>query len=232
MKISVETIGKVLLWLIIVGIILGSIWLIAEDGAIYETDSLSEYRKITGNHDNDRPAAFIAQFFPEVIQDSFSDVTYHYTAKKGDEYAYECYLEFVIEDEEAFNAFLMPYSERYKAVEFGPDSSFMEYSISNVLDMDWTMFSNEKGYPIQCAKIGKILYSPEEHRIIFVALGVQAGGGAGTVDLHYFFDRFHIDVLEYQMDAFFSEWDQEDNITYRERYELGMSTLYPYPEEN
>lgn len=232
MKVSVEAVGKALLCLIAVGVFLGFVWLIAADGTIYETDSISDYRIITGNNDNERPADFVAQFFPDMIQTSFSDVTYHYTAKKGDEYAFECYLEFVIEDDDAFHSFMMPYSERYKAVEFSPDNSFMEYSISNVLDMDWTMFSNEKGYPIQYAKIGKILYSPDEHRIIFVALGVNAGGGAGTADLHYFFDRFHIDVLAYQMDAFFSEQDQEDNITYRERYELGMPTFYPYPHIN
>lgn len=230
MKIRAETVGTVLLWLIIIGIILTIVWVIAEDGTIYETDDISDYCKITGNHDNERPAKFIAQFFPETIPDYFSDITYHYTAKKGDEYAFECYLEFVIEDDAAFHAFLAPYAERYEAVEFLPDSNYMEFCIANVFDMDWTMFSDEKGYPIQHAKIGKILYSPDDHRIIFVALGVFAGGGAGTADLHHFFDRFGIDVLEYQMDAYFSELDQEDSITYRERYELGMTTLYPYPE--
>ena len=73
---------------------------------VYETNDITDYGIIKGNYDNDSPKKFVSSFFPENIEAYFSDVTYHYKAKKGDTYAYEMYLEFVIQDTEQYAFFL------------------------------------------------------------------------------------------------------------------------------
>lgn len=232
MKKCAWIIGLIVSFVIILFISLVLIMPISKQGDIYETNDLADYGEILGNYDNNTPAEFIAQFFPKEISSSFTDVSYHYSARKGDSYAYECYLEFEIKDTDAFNSFLMQYEEQYEATIFDWDTRFMEYSVSNVFDTDWTSKSDEKGYPIQYARIGKVLYSQDDQRIIFWALGVWDGGEAGTAHLHHFFDRFQIAILDYQMKAYVFEKDQEAGITYQDRYENNMPTFYPYPEGN
>ena len=198
-------------------------------GTVYETDRVSEYGKIKGNFDNKIPKDFILSFFPQTIDDSFSDVVYHYKAIKGDAYAYECYLAFVIEDTAAFAAFVDSCVDSDKVEVFRYNEAYMDYTVSNILDMDWTSIDDCNGYPIGYAEIGKILYCIEEQRLVFFALGTYDGGGTTTSELGYFFTEFDIDVLDYQLNAYYHYIDQEKGITYNERYELGMETPYPYP---
>ena len=232
MKLSEKTLGSIVFFLMIFTAALFTIRSMAEIGSEYETNDLADYGKITGNYDNDTPAEFMKKFFPEEILSSYSDVTYHYNARKGDAFAYERYLEFVIENEAEFHAFVAQYENQYAAAVFDWESNFMEYSISNVFDTEWTRYSAEKGYPIQYAEIGKVLYDPDEQRIILWALGTWDGGGTGTAHLHYFFDKFGIDVLDYQMKAYVTFEDQQSDITYQDRYNNNMPTYYPYPEIN
>ena len=231
MKMLTEKMGTIVFVLSILIVIVLIVTTVAEKGTIYETSDLTDYRKISGNYDNDTPAKFIYRFFPECIPHSFSDVSYHYTARRGDAYACECYLEFVIEDEAEFHAFLSQYEDIYESCVFIWDNSFMQITLSNVFATDGTRASDKKGYPIHNAEIGKILYSASEQKIIFWALCVRDGGGVGSTQLQHFFDRFEINVLDYQMEAYFSYQDQEDQIAYKERYELNMPTFHPYPEK-
>lgn len=81
---------------------------------------------------------------------------------------------------------------------------YKEYSIENVLELDIDAVDDPSSIfyrQILYAKIGKILYSPEEQRIIYVAIGVYDGGGIGTNYLNVFFERFQIDPIEYEQTA-------------------------------
>ena len=159
------------------------------------TTDIEDYGKYVGNYDNDSVEAFITSFFPEKIEDDFANVKYSYRAQKGDAYAYEAYLEFQIEDEEEFESYILMKTGG-KAVEFSYDSDFKEYVISDILDLQTE--EGEKTYNIGGAKIGKILYSEKDHRIIYVAIGVYDGGLAKTSFLCEYFNRFNIDPLKYK----------------------------------
>ena len=232
MKNPTHTAGIIGLCLLIVLLGTPLIVISAGHGELYETDDVADYGEFIGNYDNETPAEFIAEFFPDEIQDNFTDVAYHYAAKKDDTYACECYLEFVIEDKADFLQFMAHYSPLYEVTESLMDKRFQEYSVSNVLDLDWTRVGKENGYPIQYARVGKILFSPNEQRCIFLALCVWDGGGVDTNELHYFFDRIQIDIIDYQLNAFVFESDQAEGITYQERYDRGLPTFYPYPKND
>lgn len=196
---------------VIVAIVIALCVFLPGYGEIYETTYLWDYGKIIGNFDNDTPKAFITSFFPEEIDDSFSEIVYHYKAKKGDGYAYECYLEFVIEDPDEYQAFVEEHINVDESVVFAYDEHFYEQSVSNVLLLQ-TPRENEAVYPISNAELGKILFSNEEQRLIFVAIGMYDGGGTNTVELSHFFSRFQIDPLEYEKTAYATNYYQEKNI--------------------
>lgn len=143
--------------------------------AIFETNDLDNYGLIIGNYDNETPAQFINSFFPDKIENVFSDVSYHYKAKKFDTYAYECYLEFEIDDTELFFDYLNQYVDPKVSTPFAFDESYQIYTISNQLYLQ-TPTSQNSAYAIGSAEIGNILYSVSEQRIVFVALGVYDGG--------------------------------------------------------
>lgn len=180
-------------------------------GDIYETATANDYGKITGNFDNETPAAFIHSFFPEELEDSFSSIVYHYKAKKGDAFAYECYLEFIIEDADAYFDFTERYIDRNLSTTFVYDADFQEQSFSNVLDLQ-TPRASEAVYPISAAEIGKVLFSDEQQRLVFVAIGMHDGGGANTVEFGHFFSRFQIDPWEYMQNAYATPYYQELDI--------------------
>jgi hypothetical protein len=73
------------------------------------------------------------------------------------------------------------------------------------------------GYAIHYAEIGKVLFSEEEQRVIFFALGDYDGGGTDTAELGYFFTRFDIDEKEYQDHAYYTHQDQEKGILFKNR---------------
>ncbi len=174
-------------------------WSLANQGAIYETNDIADYGKIKGNCDNDAPREFIFSFFPETISDSFSDVSYHYKAKYGDAHAYECCLEFVIEDPAAYQAFLDEHIDRENTATFPFEETFMEYSFSNYVDV--RVLFNEYDYYWANAKIGKVLYNDAQQRILFYAQGMFDGGGAYVSELNYFFEKFDINIEEYMQTA-------------------------------
>ena len=166
----------------------------------YTTNDIEEYGKFTGNYDNDFPREFTTSFFPEQIETFFSEVAYSYRAQKNDTYAFEVYLEFVIEDTEVFENFVKETTEGLASKPFFYDSSFVEYTVADVFE--GTIWHEESGVStyvsISYAKIGKILCLKEEQRIAFVALGVYDGGMARSDFLTVYFDRFGIDAKNYE----------------------------------
>lgn len=177
------------------------------DKEVYETTSIADYGNYTGNHDNDVPREFINSFFPAEIDSSFTNVVYHYKAKKFDTYAYEVWLEFDIEDPDAFSAFIASAVNTADCVPFAYDGTYMEYPVSNLLCISTVSpnpkftYSWSEGYPIEFAELGKVLYCEETQHIIFWALGMYDGGGTDTCELNHFFDHFEIDPAEYASHA-------------------------------
>ena len=164
---------------------------------LYETSDITEYGRYIGNNDNQFPTEFINSFFPNCVSDTFTDVKYLYRAKKYDTYAFEAYLEFRIPDQDLFSQHIAQIGNvEWKAFAF--DGQYMEYTLSDQLELHSKRMSEDEhnGYVIEQAKIGKILYNPFEHRIIYVAIGVFDGGGVTTDYLSAFFDRFKIDPIK------------------------------------
>lgn len=173
------------------------------DRHIYETNSVEDYGKIEGNYDNGSPKVYMESFFPKQIEDNFQDVNYHYKAVKGDTYAYEIYLEFKLEDSEEFQKYIESLEMNQPLTTFAYDSSFQEYTVSNVFML--TSLPEETASDakhIGMAKIGKILFSYSEQRVIYIAMGVHDGGGVTTDSLGFFFNQFNIDAEEFEANAY------------------------------
>lgn len=158
-------------------------------GTVYETEELSDYGRIEGNYLNDSPAEFIHSFFPEVLEDCFSDVRYHYKAIKIDQSACEAWLEFTITDPAAFDAFLTECAEADGFVPFR--EGWMELPVASALEL----LETEDGMNIEYAEMGKILYRESDRRIIFWAMYVFDGGGTESHALEHFFTYFDIDPV-------------------------------------
>ncbi len=163
---------------------------------VYETNDIADYGIVTGNYNNDKPQEFVSSFFPEKIEEYFSEATYHYKAIKGDTYAYEMYLEFVIQDAEKYDSFLSAAIGDRVCEPFHFAPAYQACYISNYISIQES--EDERPPYIGDAKIGLVLFSKKEQRIIFVALGMHDGGGADVEELGYFFDRFDIDPWEYE----------------------------------
>lgn len=216
MKSIAEKAGTMILILLALIIILPLVIAICDTGRVYETNDVGDYGNYTGNYNNEKPREFITSFFPAELSDTYTDVEYHYKAKRFDTYAYEAYLEFVIPDTAEFDLFLELYIPEDQCKPFLFDHSYMEYSISNVVMLDPEK-NKSGGFAIHYAEIGKVLFSEEEQRVIFFALGDYDGGGTDTAELGYFFTRFDIDEKEYQDHAYYTHQDQEKGILFKNR---------------
>lgn len=169
---------------------------------ITEMNDPADYLRITGNHNNDRPAAFIATFFPDELGADFTDVTYHYKAEKFDSIACETYLEFTLPGE----AFAMHVSAlaRHGAPQPFPFADGWDmWIIDNHLD---TWKRGERGQPdkdndnarnIESARVGLILCNQAERRLVYFALMVHDGGASNTDTFSFFLTRFGIDPLAF-----------------------------------
>ena len=165
----------------------------------YETTSLADYGDYIGNNDNGFAWKFISSFFPQEIQDNFTDITYSYRAEDFDVYGFEAYLEFTIEDQSEFIQHIESIAAANQWHPFAFDPDYMEYSIVDELELS-THWEDGGAYEhphIMEAEIGKILYAPEEQKIIYVAIAVYDGGGVTTEFLSVFFERFNINPVSY-----------------------------------
>ena len=163
--------------------------LLINENTVYETNNVADYGNITGNYDNNTPRKYVFSFFPEKIEEYFSQPQYHYKAIKGDTYAYEICLEFVIEDEAVFKKHIKTATEGLIATPFVYDKSFIDYTISN----NFHGSSTPKESEVVNAGIGKILVNENEHRIIYIAVGTYDGGFATKEDLDYYWTRWNTD---------------------------------------
>lgn len=166
----------------------------------YETANIEDYGQYIGNYDNQSVETFINSFFPEEIDPAFENVNYIYRAKKFDAYAFEAWLEFNIQDEDAFQSYIGTVTKGEQLQTFAYDDAYSEYVIAESFELHPNAKTDDDpsdGYSIQYAKIGKILINDEKNEIIYYALGVYDGGGVHTDYLRQYFTRFNIDPLQY-----------------------------------
>ena len=165
----------------------------------YATSDINNYGRYIGNADNRFASEYICAFFPEIIESSFTDVTYSYRAQNWGNYAYEAYLEFVIEDEKAFYEFISANTSGLECKEFSYDPDFVEYTLDDMLDIGIINGEDDQNRKISIhnARIEKILCNAEEHRIIFVAMAMRDAWQAYSDFFCCYFDRFNIDPTRY-----------------------------------
>ena len=165
---------------------------------------VSQYGHYDGTAVDDFVTDYINSFFPDKIEDYFSDVNYVYKALSHDTYAFEAYLEFTIEDPELFHRFVRDVAPENGWDTFAFDENYQIYLLENGLDISTEdVVDTETGlyYPIERARIRAVLYSEETQTVIFWAFGVYDGGGVRTDYLNTFFDRFEIDPVVYEQTA-------------------------------
>lgn len=165
----------------------------------YATSDINNYGHYVGNADNQFASEYISAFFPEIIESSFTDVTFSYKAQNFGNYAFEVYLEFVIEDDKAFQEFIGAKTYGMESKVFSYDPNFVEFTLDDSLSIsviDGGEDQNSKIW-IGSAKIGKILCNEKEHRIIFVAMAMRDAWDAYSDFFCCYFDRFNIDPVKY-----------------------------------
>ena len=185
-------------WALIIVLIVGALLLTKPKQ--YATSDINNYGNYIGNADNQFASKYISAFFPEIIESSFTDVTYSYRAQNLGNYAFEAYLEFVIEDEKAFHEFISGKTSGLECKEFPYDPNFVEYTLDDMLDIDVINGEDKQNRQIwiSTARIGKILCNAEEHRIIFVAMAMRDAWDAYSDYFCCYFDRFNIDPTKYE----------------------------------
>lgn len=172
----------------------------------YITNNVADYRKVKGTV-NKGEVEELLDFFPYKIQDNFKDVSYSFKAEKCGVYSFEAYLEFTIDDKEAYHKFVKSSVKWRIGQPFSYDPQYTEYIVSDVIQPDFSTEAlennkpvyqgNVKDFDIRYCDVRKILCNDEEQRVIFVAICVDNKGFTNTDFYCTFFDRFNINPREY-----------------------------------
>ena len=161
-----------------------------------ETNDPSDYGAIQGTTRTAKKTAIkdFERYFPPKIEPFYDDVQYHFITQDVDALSYEIFLEFVIPEQEAFDAWTAstaqqgdfqpcPFAEGW--LEMVPEKNYLHLSGS---------VSEPKDDPrIDSANIQRTLIQPVERRIVIVSLRVSDGGASRVSELNIFFNRFELD---------------------------------------
>lgn len=161
-----------------------------------ETNDPNDYGAIQGTTRFAQQTAIkdFEQYFPPRIEPSYAVVQYHFITQDVDALSYEIFLEFVITEQEVFDAWTAsiaqqgdfqpcPFAEGW--LEIVPEKNYLHLSVS---------FSEPKDDPcIDSANIQRTLIQPEEKRVVIVSLRVSDGGASRVSELNAFFNRFELD---------------------------------------
>lgn len=165
-----------------------------EDINYQTTQDLADYGDYRDQIGNQGAAPFILSFFPEKLDTDFKDIQYSFTIGKRNQYGSEAYLEFTIEDSSVFSDCVSQISAEEGWTPFPYDENYMQCVKKDVIHLD---SADGTSYYYVDAKIGRILYSAKEQKIIYSAIQARESGYAHIDDLTVFFQRFDIDVLSY-----------------------------------
>lgn len=163
-----------------------------------EMVDIADYGIFTGTNSDSFTQMYINSFFPVELDPSFDVISYSYRAENNDSYGFEAYLEFRIDDTETFDEYIQTLDVYGEPTEFPYDYTFVEYNIEDGFDLSSVPHPSIDAYPIEYARVRKILYSTETQTIIYIAIGVYDGGGVDTSYLCTFFERFCIDPRVYE----------------------------------
>ena len=161
-----------------------------------ETNDPRDYGAIQGTTRFAQQTAIkdFEQYFPPRIEPSYDVVQYHFITQDVDALSYEIFLEFVITEQEVFDAWTAsiaqqgdfqpcPFAEGW--LEIVPEKNYLHLSES---------YSEPKDDPcIDSANIQRTLIQPEEKRVVIVSLRVSDGGASRVSELNVFFNRFELD---------------------------------------
>lgn len=206
-KRTILRIGLLVMLIAIIGVSMHKCMSWATASADYETHDLAQYGIYVGNSE-EYMHEYIGRFFPDRISDAFHDVTYVFRSRAVDEYGFEAYLEFTINDPQYFAEYIHTVTDGLLSRAFYFDTQYQEFVVydkSNGFIYDHIQLgekyhngkSSQQFFQIHYAKIAKILVNFDEQRVIFVALAVHDGGGSDTAFFSEFFSRFDLDPAEY-----------------------------------
>lgn len=173
------------------------------ESTYYQTNDIAEYGVLEGVP-QEIAEKCIRSFFPKEISKGFENVIYSHRAEVNelDNYAFETYLEFTIDDETAFQEYVNEITAGLPQMTFGFDESYDDYSYTAAeapgIDRDHLFLHDKKTeyyYTITNAHINRILVNKEDQRIVFLSLCVD--GRSDTGFLTTFFGAFHIDPWQY-----------------------------------
>ena len=157
----------------------------------YDPANYGQYADQVGENN---AATFISSFFPAELDDRFENIVYAFTIGKRSDYGSEAYLEFTIEDSSVFSDYVSQISAEEGWTPFPYDKNYMQCVKKDVIHLDSV---DGTSYYYLNAKVGRILYSAKEKKIIYSAIQIRESGYAHIDDLTVFFQRFEIDVLSY-----------------------------------
>ena len=148
-------------------------------------------------------------FFPKRIEEGFQNVVYSYKVVRS---GCEVYLEFTFDTDNELEEHIKETTVGMLHKTFAFDPSYEEYVwqkpptgnrrgyIADYVEL-YPQQQSENGveyYRVETADINKILVNREEKRVIYIALFNCDGGGFNANELTVFFDRFHIDIKDYE----------------------------------
>ena len=177
-------------------------------GTVTETYDLRDYGSFTGTYSRKDDAVVLKdflKFFPQELDPSFEDVQYRFaTVSEG--LAYEITLEFTIPDEQAYSDFIEGIAPESEFIPFPYDEAYLAYWIPGT-EFRFDLKSEEryeKEKPLtflkmDWANVRCVVTNPEEHRLVFECLYVNADiiFASDELRLDHFLNRFDIDAVEF-----------------------------------
>ena len=161
-----------------------------------ETNDPRDYGAIQGTTRIAQQTAIkdFEQYFPPRIEPSYDVVQYHFITQDVDALSYEIFLEFVITEQEVFDAWTASIAQQG---DFQP-CPFAEGWLEMVPEKNYLHLSGSVSEPkddprIDSANIQRSLIQPEEKRVVIVSLRVSDGGASRVSELNAFFNRFELD---------------------------------------